>query len=120
MPFPDTDQSPIVVDENPLLTPEEEKLIESTKRSRVWRLIRDSLALEREQLTRLEVDAEASNLVFRLGKKEGRLAAVNRLLNLGPLLVVLYQRYVREQARKGEDAVAADAPTRPGEPPDLT
>lgn len=90
----------------------EAKLLATVSRSKIWRLMRDALCLERERIyNRRPTSTE------ELWAREGELRQVQRLLHQGPHLVVLYDRYVHEQAAKGEESLATTS--RPGEPPDL-
>lgn len=106
-------------------TAHERDIIKTMSRSKTWRLMRDALCLEREKINSRAVDPDARNLAYQLGKKEGELAQVNRLLREGPYLAVYYDRYVREQevARHGGEAEGpVDVPPvfrPPGEPPDM-
>jgi len=105
-------------DSSGIYTEQEEAIIRSVSRSKVWRLIRDALCYERECLyNRRAATTE------ELWTREGELRQVQRLLRQGPHLVVLYDRYVREQAEqaeRGESAPDTPAARTVGDPPDLT
>lgn len=101
------------VEEGSGFTPEEEQIIASAKRSKMWRLFRDALCLERERIY-----ARRPTTTEELWAREGELRQVQRLLHTGPLLLVYYQRYVRSQTERGEAIVKAESSTPPpGEPP---
>lgn len=105
------------VDENPVFTKEEEAIAASVAKSKGWKLLRDALGLERERLYRRGFDPESRNLPYLIGKRDGAIETVNRLLREGPYLAVYYDRYVRERARTGSDASTPPSVPRPGEPP---
>ena len=90
----------------------EAQIRKSVERSKIWRLIRDALCLERERIY-----DRRPQTTEELWAREGELRQVQRLLRQGPNLVVIYDRYAREQRAKG--AIPIEAEPRPGEPPDL-
>lgn len=87
---------------------EELALIKSVERSKLWRLIRDALALERERLFQRPPSLDNDRDIW---KQRGALDEVNRLLRNGPHLVVFYERHVRAM----REAKAAGKPL-----PDVT
>lgn len=101
-----------------LYTDREQAIYRTVSRSKVWRLMRDALCLERERLHARLPDPDAPGADRRLWQREGELTQVQRLLRLGPHLVVAYDRYLRDQEAKGEPAVR-DETARPGDPPDV-
>lgn len=106
-------------DEQPIYSPDEEKLIAAVKRSRMWKLIRDALVYERERLYCALPDADALGADRRLWMRQGEMAVVQRLLHQAPHLVVIYDRYRRDQEAKGETVVKASEADRPGDAPNL-
>lgn len=96
-----------------LFSKRELEILRTVSRSKVWRLMRDALCLERERLFNLE--PATSN---ELWAQRGAIKQVNRLLHQGPHLAVYYDRHVRDQEAKGEQPVASVA-ARVGEAPDL-
>lgn len=98
-----------------LFTPHELTILKSVSRSKIWRLLRDALCLEREKLFSRQPSFDNDREIWL---REGELRAVNRLLQQGPHLAVYYDRYVRSQDARGETAMTADI-SRPGTPPDL-
>lgn len=84
-----------------LLTPDEQELLRRIERSRVWRLIRDSLCLLREEL--FAGTSSVSGLVGQpetnqaLWQHRGAILLIQHLLQEGPRCVVWYERYMAEQ-----------------------
>lgn len=90
----------------------EAQLLKTVTRSKIWRLMRDALCLERERIYNRRPTATEE-----LWAREGELRQVQRLLHQGPQLVVLYDRYVRSP--EAVDGESSDAIMRPGEPPEV-
>lgn len=87
--------------EDGLLTQDEEALVTRIERSRIWRLLRDTLCWEREALF-----SGTSNVQGLLGQPDtnqalwsnrGAILLIQHLLQEGPRLVVWYERYMAEQ-----------------------
>jgi len=114
----DERDGPLVLDESGLFTESEQQIIRTIARSKVWRLVRDFLGMERERLMRARVDPASPNVVYALGLKEGGLDQLNRLLREGPRLGVYYERYVRQHDTTSGGSEGT-VPRRPGDPPDL-
>lgn len=95
-----------------MFTPEELALLKTVERSKVWRLIRDSLCLERERL--FSQKPESSNDLWR---QRGAIEQVNRLLHQAPYLAVYYDRHVR--AQKEDSTIFVGGVPTVGERPDM-
>ncbi len=81
-----------------LLSDEEIQLLRRVARSKVWRLIADSLCLEREQL--FNGNSSVSGLSGQPGTTEqlwmnrGAILVIQHLLQTGPQLVIWYRRHM--------------------------
>lgn len=100
-----------------LLTPDEEELLRRVERSKVWRLIRDALCMEREQLfggnSTISGLSGHPNRNEALWTSRGAILLIQHLLQEGPRLVIWYQRYMAEQAeRKARDKGTVARPER--------
>lgn len=80
-----------------LFSDDEKRLLQSVRRSKMWRLIQEALVVEREGLF-----SEEPKSTEELWRNRGRLEEVQRLLHQGPLLVVFYQRSMRERELERE------------------
>jgi len=87
-------------------TPDEQDLMRRVARSKVWRIVRDAMALERERVL-----AATPTTQIEIAMSWGAVAMLQHLLQAGPRFVVHYQRDM--QAR--EEAKAAS--TRSDGPP---
>ena len=81
-----------------LFSPEEQSIIRTINKSKIWRLMRDALCLERERLFNRTPSLANDREVWI---REGALQQVQRLLREGPHLAVYYDRYMRAQAEQG-------------------
>lgn len=100
-----------------LLSPDEEELLRRVERSRVWKLIRDALCLEREQL--FGGNSTISGLsghpatTEALWTSRGAILLIQHLLQEGPRLVIWWQRFMVEQAeRKAREKSTVPTPER--------
>lgn len=84
-----------MTDDAGLFSQEEQALVRRVERSQVWRLIRDTLAHERELL--FATDPKTTE---ELWAQRGAISQVTRLLREGSSLVVYYQRFMAAEAER--------------------
>lgn len=96
-----------------LLTQEEQDLLRRVERSKVWRLMRDSLCWQRELLfsgnSAIPGLAGQPSNSEALWANRGAILLVQHLLQEGPKLVIWYTRYMVEQQ---EEKARAKAPVK--------
>jgi hypothetical protein len=91
-------------EDRPILTQDEEVLLLRVSRSKVWRLIRDALCLEREEL--FAGNSSISGLSGHpstpeaLWQNRGAILLIQHLLREGPRCVIWYNRYVAAKAEE--------------------
>jgi hypothetical protein len=117
----------MVVDEDGILTPEEQALLKKVKRSQVWRLVMDALCYERELLFGGNSSISGLNglpdSTERLWKIHGAILLIQHLLQEGPQLVIWYRRHMdaletaKQERRAGKDATV-EREYAPGETTD--
>ena len=90
--------------EDGLLTQDEEALVGRIERSKVWRLLRDSLCLDREELFSgnsgvpgLTGQPETNQAMWM---QRGAILYIQHLLQGGPRLVVWYERHMADEREK--------------------
>lgn len=88
-------------DSDGLLTPDEQTLLRSVARSRVWKLVQDALFKAREDLFAgmssipgLDGEPTTPEALF---KNRGAILLVQHLLREGPLFVIWYTRQMEQQ-----------------------
>lgn len=90
--------------EDGLLTQEEQDLLRRVERSKVWRLQRDAMCLEREELfngtSSIQGLSGQPTTNEALWMNRGAILLLQHYLREGPRFVVWYQRHVAEQAEK--------------------
>lgn len=93
-----------MMDDKGLLTQDEQVLLRRIERSQVWRLIRDSLCYERENLFGGHSDIPGltgqPEGVEALMRNRGAILLIQHLLQEGPKLVIWYRRYMAAQAEQ--------------------
>ncbi len=118
-----------------LLSQEEEQLLARIERSRVWKLIRDALCLERERLfsgcshvSGLEGQPKTNEALWM---NRGATMMAQWLLQESPKFVIWYRRFMAEKAEKratsekaselvATDRIEREYSARPAaEPPDF-
>ena len=88
-----------------LFSPEELALLARFQRSKAWRLLRDAMARDREDLLGSQPTSDA-----QLWQTWGEITRLSRYLREGPQFVVFYQRFMDEQARIRAGAGTGDEP----------
>ena len=100
--------------EDGLFNAEELRLLASVRRSKVWRLLEEALIKEREDIQTRTPGMDLGSLAYTRGQQD----EVTRLLHEGPMLVVYYQRSMRDeqQAKNAPTQQANEAPALWGGP----
>lgn len=100
----DEDDAPLTSPDAAILSPDEIVLLKRVEKSRMWRLLRDMLCLERERLFAGESDlpglSDQPETVEALWRSRGAILLIQALLKEGPRLVVWYTRHMAEQAEQ--------------------
>ena len=107
--------SPSADPEHGLFSLEEQATLKAVERSKIWRLVRDALMFDREQLLSSQ-PATSEALWLRWGE----ITRLSRLLREGPQFVIFYRRAMEAKARAKTEEDATE-PGIPGtaEPPNF-
>src|SRR6516165_11683112 len=96
---------PSPADGDGLLTQDEQAIMRRVERSRVWRLLRDAMGWEREELLRQEPQDDR-----QLWKTWGKIELLGRLLQDSPRNVIWYTRFMKQREEEAVLPASKQAP----------